>query len=69
MTLSKPGVGYTLKAHLTDNPTVSVTSNTFNVGTEAPATLTFANQPSPQHGATVRAAWRRDDFEHRVPAG
>jgi two-component system sensor histidine kinase RegB len=33
------------------------------------ARLTFANQPPPQRGAVVGVAWRRNDFEHRVPAG
>jgi two-component system sensor histidine kinase RegB len=33
------------------------------------ARLTFANRAPPQHGATVRVAWRRDDFERRAPAG
>jgi two-component system, sensor histidine kinase RegB len=33
------------------------------------AKLTFTNRPSPEWGAIVRATWRRDDFEHRAPAG
>jgi hypothetical protein len=26
-------------------------------------------QPAPEQAAVVRVAWRREDFEHRAPAG
>jgi hypothetical protein len=41
--IDKAATGYSLEAHLTDDPAESVVSGKFNVGAQAPETMTFAN--------------------------